>query len=67
MPTAPTLIDFALEQDFVVSHEYGQVSSQLYSVSGLGSDDPLDISLELYPVEQNGSRITDYPTRVVMG
>ena len=32
------------------------------SVSGLGSDDRLDISIELYPVEQNGSRITDYPT-----
>ena len=54
-------LDFALEQDFVVSHEYGQVSSNL-SVSGLGSDDRLDISIELYPVEQNGSRITVYPT-----
>jgi len=54
-------LDFVLEQDFVVSHEYGQVSSSL-SVSGLGSDDRLDISIELYPVEQNGSRITEYPT-----
>ena len=26
MPTASYTLDFALEQDFVVSHEYGQVS-----------------------------------------
>ena len=54
-------LDFELVQDYVVSHEYGEITSNL-SVSGLGANDRLDISLELYPVEQDNSRITDYPT-----
>ncbi len=53
--------DFSLEADFVVSHEFGQISSQL-NISGHEEGHPLDISLELYPVDQNGTRQTDYPT-----
>ena len=45
----------------MVSHEFGQISSQL-NISGHEEGHPLDISLELYPVDQNGTRQTDYPT-----
>ena len=52
--------DFNLEADFVVSHEYAEISSSI-SVTGHNEGDPLDISIELYPVNDSNERQTDYP------
>ena len=52
--------NFNLEADFVVSHEYAEISSSI-SVTGHNEGDPLDISIELYPVNDSNERQTDYP------
>ena len=52
--------NFNLEADFVISHEYAEISSSIF-VSGHNEGDPLDISIELYPVNEANERQTDYP------
>ncbi len=52
--------DFSLEADFVISHEFGQISSSI-SVSGQEEGHPFDISIELYPVDDSNQRLTEYP------
>ena len=51
---------FNLEADFVISHEYSEISSSIF-VNGHNQGEPLDVSIELYPVNDSNERQTDYP------